>query len=144
MVFYCKSSGRGGPLLPEDERKYYKNLEGRFAGKWLLPEDDICYNSSEVKMIKRTRIKSNTPVLYMKEGDIFVCYSPAFDLAAHGDSFEDAEKSFAVTLKLFIEEVTKKGTWDEVLQEYGWKKINKEWSPSTIIGQQSKPIEIPA
>lgn len=44
----------------------------------------------------------------MKEGEAFLCYSPALDLVAHGDSFEDAERSFATTLKLFVEEVTKK------------------------------------
>lgn len=46
-------------------------------------------------MLKHTPVKVNIPVLYLKEGETFVCYSPAFDLAAHGDSFEDAEQSFA-------------------------------------------------
>ena len=95
-------------------------------------------------MIKRINIKTNIPVLYMKEGDIFVCFSPAFDLVAHGDSFEDAEKSFATTLKLFMEEVTKMGTWEQVLKECGWEKEKKEWIPPTIIRQRSKEIEIPA
>lgn len=94
-------------------------------------------------MIKRTTIKSNIPVIYLKEGDIFVCYSPAFDLVAHGDSFEDAERSFAATLKLFMEEVSKKGTWEQVLKEYGWEKVKKEWNPPRIIGQQNRVIEIP-
>ena len=80
----------------------------------------------------------------MKEGDIFVCYSPAFDLVAHGDSFEDAEKSFATTLKLFMQEVTKMGTWEQVLKEYGWEKEKKEWVPPTIIAQRSKSIQMPA
>lgn len=86
----------------------------------------------------------NLQILYMKEGDTFVCYSPAFDLAAHGDSFEDAEKSFEITLKLFIEEVTKKGTWPQVLKEYGWEKVNREWTPPLILRQIIKPVEIPA
>lgn len=94
-------------------------------------------------MIKRTTIESQIQVIYLKEGDAFVCYSPAFDLAAHGDSFEDAEKSFTETLKLFIEEVTKKNTWEEVLREYGWQKVKKAWRPPLIIGQDSKRIQIP-
>ena len=88
-------------------------------------------------------IRPTIPVLYMKEGDSFICYSPAFDLVTHGDSFEDAEKSFTLTLKLFIEEVTRKGTWGQVLQEYGWVKAKKDWHPPRIIGQQSKLIKIP-
>ena len=80
----------------------------------------------------------------MKEGDAFVCYSPALDLAAHGDSFEDAEKSFEATLKLFIEEVTKRETWPKVLKEYGWEKIDHEWTPPVILRQTTKPVTIPA
>ena len=95
-------------------------------------------------MLRRTAIKASVPVIYMKEGHAFLCYSPAFDLVAHGDSFEDAERSFARTLKLFMQEVTKKGTWKRVLEEYGWERIGKEWSPPRIIGQESKDVEIPA
>ncbi len=93
-------------------------------------------------MLRRATIRTSIPVIYMKEGDAFICYSPAFDLTAHGDSFEDAEKSFAQTLKLFVERVSKKGTWEEVLKEYGWEKVKKEWSPPRVIGQESKEIEI--
>jgi predicted RNase H-like HicB family nuclease len=67
-------------------------------------------------MLKYTPIKVNIPVLYLKEGEAFICYSPVFDLAAHGDSFKDAEQSFAKTLKLFVEHVSKKKTWRKVLQ----------------------------
>jgi len=94
-------------------------------------------------MLKPSSIKAIIPVIYLKEGHTFICYSPAFDLAAHGDSFEDAEQSFAHTLKLFVEQVSKKGTWHQVLQEYGWEKAKKEWIPPRIIGQETKEIEIP-
>jgi predicted RNase H-like HicB family nuclease len=86
---------------------------------------------------------TNLPVIYMKEGDTFICYSPAFDLVAHGDSFEDAEESFAKALKLFIQEVTRKGTWEKVLREYGWEKVHKEWCPPRVIGQENVPVELP-
>lgn len=94
-------------------------------------------------MIK-TLIKGNIPVLYMKEGDTFICYSPALDLVSHGDTFEDAQKSFTTTLKLFIEEVTKMDTWPQVLKEYGWKKTKHGFIPPEIIGQSFQPVEIPA
>ena len=88
-------------------------------------------------------IRATIPVIYMKEGESFICYAPAFDLTAHGDSFEDAQRSFTRTLKLFIEQVSKKGTWKQVLKEYGWEKVKKEWSPPRIIGQENKDIKIP-
>ena len=94
-------------------------------------------------MLKKTSIKANIPVIYLKEGAAFICYSPAFDLTAHGDSFEDAEQSFARTLKLFVEQVSKKRTWEQVLKEYGWEKVKHEWTPPRIIGQENKAIEIP-
>ena len=92
--------------------------------------------------MKHTTIQASIPVIYLKEGKAFLCYSPAFDLVAHGDSFEDAERSFARTLKLFIEQVSRKGTWEEVLKEYGWEKVKKAWSPPQIIGQGSKVVEL--
>ena len=94
-------------------------------------------------MLKRTTITANIPVIYLKEGKSFLCYSPAFDLAAHGESFEDAERAFTQTLKLFIEQVSKKGTWEEVLRECGWEKVRHEWTPPRVIGQESKAVEIP-
>ena len=100
-------------------------------------------SEGDSNMLKQTRIKANIPVIHLKEGNTFICYSPAFDLAAHGDSFEDAQHSFAKTLKLFIEQVTKKGTWDKVLEEYGWERVKKEWFPPRIISQSSKKVEIP-
>lgn len=94
-------------------------------------------------MLKRAHIKTNIPVIYLKEGKTFICYSPAFDLSAHRDSFEDAQQSFAKTVKLFVEQVTKKRTWQKVLQEYGWVKVKKEWTPPRIISQGSTNVEIP-
>ncbi len=85
----------------------------------------------------------NLPVLYLKEAEAFVCYAPAFDLAAHGDSFEDAERSFVATLKLFVKQVTARGTWAAVLNEYGWVKVHKEWNPPSIIGQGQQEVAIP-
>ncbi|MBI2623379.1 MAG: hypothetical protein HYW65_02275 [Candidatus Liptonbacteria bacterium] len=92
---------------------------------------------------KNTTIHASIPVIYLKEGESFICYSPAFDLAAHGSSFEDARRSFTKTVKLFMAHVTKKGTWGEVLREYGWKKNKRNWDPPRVIGQGSKVIELP-
>lgn len=94
-------------------------------------------------MLKRTHVKANIPVIYLKEGKAFLCYSPALDLVAHGDSFEDAQRSFTRTLKLFVEQVSKKGTWEQVLSECGWQKVKHEWSPPRIIGQENQEVEIP-
>lgn len=94
--------------------------------------------------MSKTAFKVNIPLLFIKEGSTFVCYTPAFDLAAHGDTFDDARESFVTTFKLFVEEVTKMKTWPQVLQEYGWKKVRHKLLPPQIIGQTLQTIEIPA
>ena len=93
-------------------------------------------------MRKQLSIK-NLPVIYLKEGDTFICYTPALDLTAHGDSFEDAERSFRQTLHLFVREVTRKGTWGKVLKEYGWERVRNKWMSPLVIGQENKSVEIP-
>lgn len=65
-------------------------------------------------MPKKMLHSVNLPLFFMKEGDTFVCFTPVFDLVAHGDSFEDALESFEKTFQLFAEEVTKMGTWPKV------------------------------
>ena len=93
---------------------------------------------------KGNAIKTNIPVLFMRDSDTFICYTPAFDLAAHGNTFEDAKKSFEVTFKLFVQEVTRMGTWPQVLKEYGWKKVGNRYVPPQLIGQETLSIDIPA
>jgi predicted RNase H-like HicB family nuclease len=89
------------------------------------------------------RANVSIPVIYLKEGEAVICYSPAFDLVAHGDSLEDAETSFAQTLTLFIDEVTRMGTWKALLQESGWRKINNQWSPPVFLQEKNTAVEIP-
>lgn len=76
-------------------------------------------------MLKPVNIKANIPIIYLKEGGSFICYSPAFDLVAHGDSFEDAQQSFSQTLKIFLAEVGRKGSWAAILEEYGWGRVKQ-------------------
>ena len=94
--------------------------------------------------MKKHRINCDLPVILMKEGNIFVCYTPFLDLASHGDTVEDALDSFRTTLRLFIEEVTKMGTWDKVLTDCGWQKVKNTFMPPEIIGQKTETMNIPA
>ena len=88
-------------------------------------------------------IQANVPVIYLREGDTFLVYTPALDLCAHGDSLEDAKKSFETSVELFFEEVVKHNTVNQVFREYGWKEKKRKWMPPIIIGQHSQPVEIP-
>ncbi len=94
--------------------------------------------------MKNQKINYDLPVILMREGDVYVCYTPLLDLASHGDSVEDALSSFRTTLHLFIEEVTKMGTWEKVLSDCGWQKVKNTFMPPEIIGQKTEPMQIPA
>lgn len=83
-------------------------------------------------------------VVMMKEGDYFVCYCPALNLATQGTTYEQADKAFDEAFGLFIEEVLEAGTLEKVLKEHGWRKVHKKWVPPTIIDQRTKKIAIPA
>ncbi len=80
------------------------------------------------------------PVLIFKEDDLFVAYTPALDLSTVGDTYDKALKNFHEASSIFFEEVIKKGTLEEVLMEYGWKKTGKTFEPPIQIS--SEPVNI--
>ncbi len=82
-------------------------------------------------------------VVFLREGDSFIAYSPALDLSTSAASFEKVRSRFAEAARLFFEEIVKKGTLDEVLQELGWQKHNKEWQPPLIVSQEIESIRVP-
>ncbi len=71
------------------------------------------------------KINYTLPVLIFKEDNLFVAYTPALDLSTVGDTYDKALENFHEASSLFFEEVIKKGTLEEVLMEYGWKKTGK-------------------
>ncbi len=82
-------------------------------------------------------------VVFLKEGDIFVCMSPSLDLVSHGDSYEDALRSFKTTLKIFLTETVKLGTLKKVLLDCGWTAEGKKLVAPRIIEQgQSVHVEV--
>lgn len=85
----------------------------------------------------------NLPVTIFREGEYFVTYSPVLDLSTSAKSFKVAQKRFQEIVSIFFEEIAKKGTTDEVLQELGWKKIKKNWTPPTVISNEPQVVEIP-
>jgi len=59
----------------------------------------------------------NLSVIFLREGDSFIAYSPALDLSTSASSFEKARSRFSEAARLFFEEIIKRGTLEEVLQE---------------------------
>lgn len=94
--------------------------------------------------MKKIGLSFNLPVIFLREGDSFIAYTPALDLSTSALSFEKAKERFVVAAKIFFQEIIKKGTYEEVLTELGWQKHNKEWKPSIlIVSQKTESIHIP-
>lgn len=84
------------------------------------------------------------PVFIIKEQNYFVAYTPALDFAATGDSVESAKKSFSEAINIFFDEIEEKGTLEEVLQEFGWQKIDNSLQPPEIVSQTKETVKIPS
>jgi len=95
-------------------------------------------------MAKVKDIKAKIPILFFEEGDKVIAYSPAFDLSSCGDTEGKARKRFAEAIAIFLGEITRMGTLNEVLEECGWRKVPKEhgWYPP-VYKATEEVISIP-
>jgi len=65
-------------------------------------------------------MKARIPVLFFQEGKKVVAYSPALDISSCGDTMNEAERMFAESAAIFLQEIKDMGTEDDVLAECGW------------------------
>ncbi len=89
----------------------------------------------------------NLPVSFLKEGNKFIAYTPALDLSTCGNTFEQAKKRFTEALQIFIHELIKMGTLEQVLSDCGWKKVARprsHWVPPVLVGQEQQSVKIPS
>lgn len=84
------------------------------------------------------------PVLITKQGKRFVAYTPALDISTSGKSEKDVKSKFEEMTNIFLEEIHEAGTEKEVLQELGWRKIEKKWTPPEVISTRSVNVRTPA
>jgi len=61
-------------------------------------------------------IEAKIPVLFFKEDKKVIAYSPALDLSTCGDTEKQARKRFAEAVDIFITEIHKMGTVEDVLK----------------------------
>src|SRR3989338_3119306 len=80
-------------------------------------------------------LEVEVPVFLMKEGKIYVSYSPMLELCSHGKTKRQAEKNFREAMQLFFEGLVEMGTLDEALEEMGWTKRKSSWESPIEIKQ---------
>jgi predicted RNase H-like HicB family nuclease len=84
------------------------------------------------------------PVSVIKQNKSFVAYCPVLDISTVGKSVKDAQNNFAELAGIFFDELTEKGTLNDVLSELGWKKAQKSWNPPKIVSNLSVGIRLPS
>ena len=93
------------------------------------------------KIIKITQ--KRLTVIFLKEEDTTIAYSPALDLSTCGRTFEEAKVNFERAVDIFFKDCTKRGTLDEVLISLGWHKSStrpQTWHPPEVVGHLDIPI----
>ena len=81
-------------------------------------------------------------VEFLREGKMYIAYSPALDLSTCGKTFQEAKENFTEAVTLFFEECEKDGNLKEVLESLGWIKSSKNGlEPPVYVGQEN--VEIP-
>lgn len=92
------------------------------------------------------QIEAKVPVLFFQEGNRVIAYSPALDLSTCGNTEQQARKRFAEAAVIFLTEIQRMGTIEEVLEECGWHKVPHQhtWSPPTYKSCTEELVKIPA
>ena len=93
--------------------------------------------------MSKTNIHFALPVSILREGDSYIAYTPALDLSTVGDSFEEAKKRFEEAVEIFFEEISEKGTLEDVLVELGWEKHDNKLIPPVVVAHQTEQFSIP-
>ena len=93
-------------------------------------------------MIK-SQAQYNISVTFLKEGKRFIAYSPLLDLSTSGKTYEEAKQRFSEAVRIFLKELARKDTLEEVLGDLGWQKINRKWIPPVFIGHESHSVRVP-
>ena len=93
--------------------------------------------------MKKTHLQFSLPVVFLRGKQRFIAYTPALDLSTAGTTFPEAKKRFAEAAGLFFEEIVKKGTLNQVLEDLGWQRLKNEWQPPIVVSQQPETIRIP-
>ncbi len=76
-------------------------------------------------------------LIVFKEDDTFVAYCPELDVSSCGNTVEQAKDMLKNAVRLFLEEIEKMGTLDDVLLESRYRKDpNGRWLPPRLIATE--------
>jgi hypothetical protein len=93
--------------------------------------------------MKIATFHAKLPVSVLREGRRFIAYTPALDLSTSGKSYEEAKKRFQEIVRIFFEELLRRGTLSGVLRDLGWRRVRARWIPPAVVSQELESLQIP-
>lgn len=93
--------------------------------------------------------KLSVPVNVMRCRDTrqFIVHSPALDVSSCGKTEAQAVRMFGEAVQLFLSELERMGTIDDVLLELGWTRVDDPrfgWVPPELLHQKMIPVRVHA
>ena len=82
--------------------------------------------------MEKTFFETKFSVSIFKEGNEFIAYSPVLDLSTCGKNYDEVMRRFEEIVYIFFEELIKKGTLNETLENLGWRKMYNYILKNTI------------
>ena len=93
--------------------------------------------------MRKSDLQFKLPVSFFKEGKSIVAYCSILDLATCGDDLADAQRMFDEVVRIFFDELIRKGTLEEVLLDLGWQKKNHQFLPPLELLHTMTSVNIP-
>lgn len=76
----------------------------------------------------------------LKEGDVYVAYSPEFDLSSCGDTVNEARQRLHEAVTLFVQEAKRMGTLKSILEEAGYRSKDDRWEAPEFVGVERSAL----
>lgn len=81
-----------------------------------------------------------------QEGKMYVAYSPELDVSSCGKTPKEAQKNLHKAVEILLEETSRMGTLNEILEESGFikEKYNNKvrWQPPKIISTKKECVAV--
>lgn len=81
-------------------------------------------------------------VIVFQEGKAYVAYSPKLDVSSCGNTVDEAKSNLKTAVRLFIEESSKLGTLEDILDEAGYESKDPDyWMTPRVVATELVHLE---
>jgi len=86
-------------------------------------------------------IQIDFDIIVYRENETFIAYCPELDVSSCGNTINHAKEMLRTAVRLFLEEVEKIGTLDEILSEANYvKDTSGRWIPPKLVATELASI----